>query len=194
MLTYNTQLKDIILPEYGRNIQSMVEYCMTLEDKAERTRCAYSIINTMGILFPEMVANDPEKHKFWDHLAVMSDYKLDIDWPFEVIHADSLDSKPEPVPMFDQVSTFERQYGRVIEQMALVAADMEDSPDKDAFIELLANQMKKVMTEANEDVDDRRIFDDLAVLSKGKIRLSPETMVLRTYKVTSNTGKKKKKK
>lgn len=194
MLTYNTQLKDIILPEYGRNIQSMVEYCMTLEDKAERTRCAYSIVNTMGILFPEMVANDPEKHTFWDHLAVMSDYKLDIDWPFEVIHADSLDSKPEPVPMFDQVSNFERQYGRVIEQMALVAADMEDSPDKDAFIELLANQMKKVMTEANEDVDDRRIFDDLAVLSKGKIRLTPETMVLRTYKVTSNTGKKKKKK
>lgn len=167
---------------------------MTLEDKAERTRCAYSIVNTMGILFPEMVANDPEKHTFWDHLAVMSDYKLDIDWPFEVIHADSLDSKPEPVPMFDQVSNFERQYGRVIEQMALVAADMEDSPDKDAFIELLANQMKKVMTEANEDVDDRRIFDDLAVLSKGKIRLTPETMVLRTYKVTSNTGKKKKKK
>ncbi len=194
MLTYNTQLKDIILPEYGRNIQSMVEYCMALEDKAERTRCAYSIVNTMGILFPEMVANDPEKHTFWDHLAVMSDYKLDIDWPFEVIHADSLDSKPEPVPMFDQVSNFERQYGRVIEQMALVAADMEDSPDKDAFIELLANQMKKVMTEANEDVDDRRIFDDLAVLSKGKIRLTPETMVLRTYKVTSNTGKKKKKK
>ncbi len=194
MLTYNTQLKDIILPEYGRNIQSMVEYCMTLEDKAERTRCAYSIVNTMGILFPEMVANDPEKHTFWDHLAVMSDYKLDIDWPFEVIHADSLDSKPEPVPMFDQVSNFERQYGRVIEQMALVAADMEDSPDKDAFIELLANQMKKVMTEANEDVDDRRIFDDLAVLSKGKIRLTPETMVLRTYKITSNTGKKKKKK
>lgn len=167
---------------------------MTLEDKAERTRCAYSIVNIMGILFPEMVANDPEKHTFWDHLAVMSDYKLDIDWPFEVIHADSLDSKPEPVPMFDQVSNFERQYGRVIEQMALVAADMEDSPDKDAFIELLANQMKKVMTEANEDVDDRRIFDDLAVLSKGKIRLTPETMVLRTYKVTSNTGKKKKKK
>lgn len=194
MLTYNTQLKDIILPEYGRSIQSMVEYCMTLEDKAERTRCAYSIVNTMGILFPEMVANDPEKHKFWDHLAVMSNYNLDIDWPFDVIHADSLDSKPEPVPMFDQVSNFERQYGRVIEQMALVAADMEDCPDKDAFIELLANQMKKVMSEANEDVDDQRIFDDLAVLSKGKIRLTPDTMVLRTYKVTSNTGKKKKKK
>ncbi|HRN04507.1 MAG TPA: DUF4290 domain-containing protein, partial [Muribaculaceae bacterium] len=70
----------------------------------------------------------------------------------------------------------------------------EDCPDKGAFIELLANQMKKVMSEANEDVDDQRIFDDLAVLSKGKIRLTPDTMVLRTYKVTSNTGKKKKKK
>lgn len=194
MLTYNTQLKDITLPEYGRNIQSMVDYCMTLEDKAERTRCAYSIVKAMATLFPDMVVNDPEYHKFWDHLAVISGYKLDIDWPFEVIHADSLDSKPDPVPMFDQVTSFERQYGRVIEQMALVAADMEDGPDKDAFVELLANQMKKVMTEASDDVDDRRIFDDLAVLSKGKIRLTPETMVLRTYKVTSNTGKKKKKK
>ena len=193
MLTYNTQLKDIILPEYGRNIQSMVEYCMTLEDKAERTRCAYSIVNAMSILFPDMVVNDPEKHKFWDHLAVISEYKLDIDWPFEVLHADSLGTKPEPVPMFSQVDSFERQYGRVIEQMALFAGDMEDCPDKDAFIELLANQMKKVMTEANEDVDDMRIFDDLAVLSRGKIRLTPDDMVLRTYKVTS-TGKKKKKK
>ncbi|MBO5244102.1 MAG: DUF4290 domain-containing protein, partial [Muribaculaceae bacterium] len=79
MLSYNTQLKHLALPEYGRNIQRMVDYCLTIEDRDERTRCAYSIIASMANLFPELKNGNSYDHKLWDHLAIMSDFKLDID-------------------------------------------------------------------------------------------------------------------
>ena len=85
MLTYNTQLKKLKLPEYGRNIQQIIDYCCTIEDREERTRCAYSIIQIMGSLFPQLGDEADYKHKLWDHLAIMSDFKLDIDYPYEII-------------------------------------------------------------------------------------------------------------
>lgn len=85
MLTYNTQLKKLILPEYGRNIQQMVDYCVSIPDREERTVCAYSIIASMGNLFPQLRDTEDFKHKLWDHLAIMSDFKLDIDYPYEII-------------------------------------------------------------------------------------------------------------
>ena len=97
MLTYNTQLKRLILPEYGRNIQRMVDHCVTIEDRAERTRCARSIIVSMGNLFPELRNVESSDRKLWDHLVIMSDFKLDVDFPCEVITAESLHTKPSPV-------------------------------------------------------------------------------------------------
>lgn len=85
LLAYNTQKKKLILPEYGRNVHRMIEYCMSLEDRDERTRCANAIVNIMGNLFPHLRDVDDFKHKLWDHLAIMSDFKLDIDYPYEVI-------------------------------------------------------------------------------------------------------------
>ena len=97
MLTYNTQLKKLVLPEYGRNIQQMVDHCVTIEDRAERTRCAYSIIEIMGNLFPNLRDENDFKHKLWDHLAIMSDFKLDIDYPCDVITEENLGSEPTKV-------------------------------------------------------------------------------------------------
>ena len=94
MLTYNTQLKKLVLPEYGRNIQQMVDHCLTIEDREERTACAYSIINSMGNLFPQLRDVDDFKHKLWDHLAIMSDFKLDIDYPCDIIRPENLESRP----------------------------------------------------------------------------------------------------
>ena len=96
-LQYNTQKEKLILPEYGRNIQQMVDYCVTIPDREERTRCAYTIIQIMGNLFPQIRDSDDYKHKLWDHLAIMSDFKLDIDFPYEVVKKENLESKPQKV-------------------------------------------------------------------------------------------------
>ena len=96
-MEYNTQKEKLILPEYGRNIQNMVDHCLTIEDREERTACAYTIINTMGNLFPQLKDLDDFKHILWDHLAIMSNFKLDIDFPYEVIKQEKLNVKPEKI-------------------------------------------------------------------------------------------------
>ena len=130
LLAYNTQKKKLILPEYGRNVHRMIEYCMSLEDRDERTRCANAIVNIMGNLFPHLRDVDDFKHKLWDHLAIMSDFKLDIDYPYEVIKKENLNDKPDCVP-YTNSSMHYRHYGK---DVAEVAGDArrggEGSPDR----------------------------------------------------------------
>lgn len=196
MLTYNTQLKKLVLPEYGRNIQQMVDHCLTIEDKEERTRCAYSIINTMGNLFPNLRDIEDFKHKLWDHLAIMSDFKLDIDYPCDVIKPESLNSFPEKVDYYTSPIKY-RHYGRSIELMIAKASSMSEGEERDALILLVANHMKKLMLSVNsEGVDDAKILKDLRELSHGAINLNPENYHLHEFKEapqqTSNKRKKKK--
>ena len=196
MLTYNTQLKKLVLPEYGRNIQQMVDHCLTIEDKEERTRCAYSIINTMGNLFPNLRDIEDFKHKLWDHLAIMSDFKLDIDYPCDVIKPESLNSFPEKVDYYTSPIKY-RHYGRSIELMIAKASSMSEGEERDALILLVANHMKKLMLSVNsEGVDDTKILKDLRELSHGAINLNPENYHLHEFKEapqqTSNKRKKKK--
>ena len=196
MLTYNTQLKKLVLPEYGRNIQQMVDHCLTIEDKEERTRCAYSIINTMGNLFPNLRDIEDFKHKLWDHLAIMSDFKLDIDYPCDVIKPESLNSFPEKVDYYTSPIKY-RHYGRSIELMIANASSMSVGVERDALILLVANHMKKLMLSVNsEGVDDTKILKDLRELSHGAINLNPENYHLHEFKEapqqTSNKRKKKK--
>lgn len=196
MLSYNTQLKHLALPEYGRNIQRMVDYCLTIEDRDERTRCAYSIIASMANLFPELKNGNSYDHKLWDHLAIMSDFKLDIDYPCEVIQPDNLTSKPEKVT-YTSGNVKYRHYGKSIVQMIDKASAMEEGEERDALVRYIANHMKKLMLSVNKDgVDDAKIFNDLAELSHGSIRLSPESIQLHEFKESPvpATGKKKKKK
>lgn len=196
MLTYNTQLKKLVLPEYGRNIQQMVDHCLTIEDKEERTRCAYSIINTMGNLFPNLRDIEDFKHKLWDHLAIMSDFKLDIDYSCDVIKPESLNSFPEKVDYYTSPIKY-RHYGRSIELMIAKASSMPEGEERDALILLVANHMKKLMLSVNsEGVDDTKILKDLRELSHGAINLNPENYHLHEFKEapqqTSNKRKKKK--
>ena len=97
-MQYNTQQKRMPLPEYGRSIQNMVDHALTIEDRAERQRCANTIINIMGNMFPHLRDVPDFKHKLWDHLAIMSDFKLDIDYPYEIIRKDNLNTRPEVIP------------------------------------------------------------------------------------------------
>ena len=93
-MQYNTQQKRMPLPEYGRSIQNMVDHALTIENRSERQRCANTIINIMGNMFPHLRDIPDFKHKLWDHLAIMADFKLDIDYPYEVIRKDNLITKP----------------------------------------------------------------------------------------------------
>ena len=110
-MEYNTQQRVLPLPEYGRSIQNMVDHCLTIEDRAERQRCANTIINIMGNMFPHLRDVPDFKHKLWDHLAIMSDFKLDIDFPYEIIKKDNLITKPDVIPYPSSKIRY-RHYGR----------------------------------------------------------------------------------
>lgn len=196
MLSYNTQLKKLVLPEYGRNIQQMVDHCLTLENRDERTRCAYAIISTMGNLFPELRDSDDNDRKLWDHLVIMSDFKLDVDFPCEVIQAENLATGPDKINE-NFVPMRYRHYGKSLQTMVDKAAAMEPSPARDELISLLAHHMKKLMLAVNKDgVDDAKVFKDLAEMSHGRIQLNPAEYHLHEFKEAPQpvTGKKKKKK
>jgi hypothetical protein len=177
-LDYNTQLKRLELPEYGRNIQRMVDYAMTLEDKEERAKCAQTIISIMGNLFPHLRDVPDFKHKLWDHLAILADFKLDIDYPYEIIRKENLYSKPEVVP-YGSKRIKVKHYGKSVEELIEKVLEMEDGPEKTRLIELLANHMKKSILSWNrEAVEDEKIFDDLRTLSNGRIDVNEETIRL----------------
>ncbi len=195
MLTYNTQLKPLRLPEYGRNIQRMVDHCLTIENRDERLDCAYAIVKAMANLFPELKANGEYSPKLWDHLAIMSDFQLDIDYPVEIIRPDNLNTRPTPIP-YKSTDFFRRHYGRTIVDMIERASAMDEGNERDTLVAMIANQMKKFLLAVNKDgVDDARIFNDLREISQGRIMVDPAKLRLHDYIVpVQPTGKKKKKK
>ena len=196
MLTYNTQQKKLKLPEYGRNIQQMVDHCLTIADRDERTRCAHTIVATMDNLLPELHDSEDYRHKLWDHLAIMSDFKLDIDWPYEVIKSEALATEPEKIPYAYRNIRY-RHYGKGVEAMIEKAIAMEPGEERTELCRIIANHMKKLQLAVNtEGVDDRKIFKDLAEMSRGEIIIRPDEMRLHEFKMTAApaTGKKKKKK
>lgn len=149
----------------------------------------------MGNLFPELRAPENE-HKLWDHLMIMSDFRLDIDFPCDVITAADLATQPAKVGYMQHPMRY-RHYGRITQDMIDKAAAMEKGEDRNQVILLIANHMKKQMLAVNsEGVDDKKIFKDLAELSHGAIRLDSETTRLHEFKEmpVAGSGKKKKKK
>jgi hypothetical protein len=174
-MRYNTQEKRLALPEYGRNIQNMVNYCVSIPDKDERTQCANSIINIMGNMFPHLRDVNDFKHILWDHLAIMSDFALDIDYPYEVIKKENMYIKPDRLP-YTQGHIMYKHYGKHLENMIGKATGYETGEQKEYLVGLLANHMKKsFLTWNKEAVDDSKIFKDLEHISKGRIILDEDS-------------------
>lgn len=170
-MKYNTQEKRLPLPEYGRSVQNMIDYAVTIKDRSERQRCANTIITIMGNMFTHLRDVPDFKHKLWDHLAIMSDFKLDIDYPYEIVRKESLSSKPERLT-YNLNKIHFRHYGRNLEAIIRKAADMPEGDERDALINLLANNMKKNYYAWNKDnTDEDKIIEDLRLLSDGKIDL-----------------------
>jgi hypothetical protein len=195
-MIYNTNVKRLALPEYGRNIQNMVDYCLTIQQRDGRNRCANAIINIMGNMFPHLRDVNDFKHILWDHLAIMSDFKLDVDYPYEVIKKENLYNHPPVVPYSNTKMTY-KHYGQILERLIDKAAQMEDKERKDALILMVANQMKKSFLIWNKDsIDDGKILNDLAELSGGKIIRYEDTLKLADINtlIDSSSNNKKNKK
>lgn len=173
-MEYNTQQRKLPLPEYGRSVQNMVDHALTIEDREERQRCANTIVNIMGGMFPQLRDMEDFRHKLWDHLAIMSDFKLDIDYPVEIVKKESLEVKPEQISYsFSKIQY--RHYGRFVQDLIKVAVDYPEGEEKDVLIRYIANHMKKDYINWNKDgVEDQKILDDLCELSDGKIKLSAD--------------------
>lgn len=170
------------MPEYGRAVQKMVDHAVTIEDRAERQRCANTIIAVMGNMFPQLRDVPEFNHKLWDHLAVMADFKLDIDYPYEVVDPATLHPTPQRIP-YPQGKIRYRHYGRCIEEMMKKACEMPEGKERDELLFLIAAQMKKEYILWNKDsVEDGRIVDDIYEYSGGTIRLSEEELNLGVYR------------
>lgn len=190
---YNTQRKKLPLPEYGRNIQNMVDYLFTVGDRDKRNRSAQVVIDVMGNLYPYLRDVAEFKHKLWDHLAIMSDFKLDIDYPYDPPTPDILTEKPNIVP-YPQTKIRYKHYGFIMESLIKKTAETEGE-EKEILVELLANHMKKSYVAWNKDgVDDEKIFLDLKELSRGKLNLSKNDIQLADAKVMLPVAKQQKKK
>jgi len=191
-MDYNSQRKKLPLPEYGRNIQNMVDFLFTIEDKEKRNRHAQTVIDVMGNLYPYLRDVAEFKHKLWDHLAIMSDFKLDIDYPYDPPTPDILTEKPSTVP-YNQHRIKYRHYGRTMELLIDSASEMEGE-EKEIIIELLANHMKKSFLVWNKDaVEDDKIFLDLIELSRGKLKSDKEIKLAEIKQLIGSPKKQNKK-
>lgn len=162
MRGYNTTLSDIKLPEYGRNIQSLIDYCKTIPDPDKRTRYAYGIIDFMARVVNMDKPTEDQQKILWDHLALLSNFELDIEYPFEILKKENLVSKPEPIALSVPNIRF-RMYGKIVESLIQKALDMEEPEKRLRLLELCANHMKLQFHLANPaaDEDDNKIIHDL---------------------------------
>ncbi|MFC2090832.1 DUF4290 domain-containing protein [Bacteroidota bacterium] len=189
---YNTRRNFLVLPEYGRNIQKMVEHLLSIEDREERNKAAHGVIAVMGNLNPHLRDVNDFKHKLWDHLAIISDFKLDIDSPYETPTRDLLQSKPKKIP-YNQKNIRFKHYGHSIVLMINKAAEMEDGEEKQDLVKMIAYHMKKsYLTWNREAVDDTHIFEDLKALSGNRLAIDPELELPETRDILAKNVRKKK--
>lgn len=177
-LEYNSDRPLMIIPEYGRHIQKLVDHCVALETKEERKKMATAIVDVMGNLQPHLRDVPDFKHKLWDQLFIMSEYKLDIESPYGKPDKAELEAKPEPLA-YPKLASRYRFYGHNIQTMIKVALSWEDSELKTALVYNIANHMKKCYLNWNKDtVEDVVIFQHLKDLSSGAFDLIDSGEVL----------------
>ena len=172
-LDYNTQREKLVMPEYGREIQKMVDLAVSLPTKEERNICAQSIIQQMESKNPQIRTSPDYEQTLWDHLYLMSHKQLDIDWPFDVNNAEKILTKPQPLPLPDQDGIpYQRHYGRLMAKVFEELKTMPEGPERDELVRQTANQMKRDLTTwGHGSMDDERVADDMARFTDGIIQL-----------------------
>jgi len=190
-MEYNSQRTKLVISEYGRNLQKMVDFISTVTDRDKRTQYAYVIVDIMAQMHNQRDSED-FRHKVWDHLYIMSDFNLDVDSPFDRPDPESLAKKPKPLGYPKGGIRF-HHYGRNIQQIIQKAIELEDGPEKDALVKLIANHLKKSYLNWNRDsVDDELITKHLEELSKGKLKLADDEQLNTTNDILARNKRKQK--
>jgi len=176
-LLYNTERVKLYIPEYGRNVQKMVDYIKTIEDREKRNAQARAVIKVMEILNPAVHLQDDYEHKLWDHLFIISGFDLDVDAPYPMPVPESLNEHPMMVPI-QKKPVKANHYGRNIENIIELIAEQEDGDMKTSMIRSLAIYMRQQYLIWNKDtVADETIFQDIEKLSEGRVKV-PEGFTL----------------
>ncbi|MDE6497294.1 MAG: DUF4290 domain-containing protein [Muribaculaceae bacterium] len=194
MLTYNNHMKKLVLPEYGRNIQNMVDRCLEIEDREQRNAAAATTVAAMMRLFPPTGPAEEYRRKLWDHIIIMSGYKLDVDTPYDMPQPPTEGERPETL-YYNTDPARRRHYGRLLELSVAAAADMPEGPERHELLVLVGNQMKKLLLAINpEGVENSRVYRDLYEMSDGRIRVDTETLPLHEFNIIAPPSNKKRKK
>ena len=194
-LDYNTQREKLLMPEYGREVQKMVDLAISLPTKSERQRCAATIIRIMDRMYPQNRQLADHEQKLWDHLALMSQFKLDIDYPYDVAQAATIATKPEPMS-YPMSNIPVRHYGKLMGEIFQQLKTMPEGKERDELTRQTANQMKRdLVLWGHGSIDDEKVADDLARYTDGKIQLDLNTFSFERFVPADEmvaTGKKKK--
>ena len=176
-LLYNTERVRLYIPEYGRNVQKMVDYLKTIEDRDKRNEQARAIIKVMEIINPAVHLQDNFEQKLWDHLHIISGFDLDVDSPYPAPSPECLNDRPQPV-LINKKPVKATHYGRNIESIIDLIAEKEDGEEKTAMIRSLAIYMRQQYLIWNKDtVADETIFQDIERLSDYRIRVQEGLML-----------------
>jgi hypothetical protein len=193
-LDYNTQREVLLMPEYGREIQKMVDHAVTLPSKEERLRCAKSIVKLMVTKVPQIRENADYQQTLWDHLYLMSRKQLDIDWPYDVSGAEKFHDKPQPMPL-PQGGIRLRHYGKLVGELLEKLKTMDDGPERNELIRLTANQMKRDLAQwGHGSIDNEKVADDMARLTDGAVQLDLKTFTFERVDLSEPQPSKRSKK
>ena len=188
---YNTRRTQMVIPEYGRNIQKMIEHAIKLEDRAERNKMAKAIISVMGQLNPHFRDVEDFSHKLWDHLFIISDFKLDVDSPYPIPNKESIMERPKKMDYPETENQF-KHYGKSIKALIEKATEYPEGDEKTALIGVILNLMKKTYLTFNQDsVEDKQIIIDFNTLAKGKLNIPDNVNIISTNEVLAMSRKKK---
>lgn len=181
-LTYNTEKSPILMSGYGRHVQELVKHCMQLKDRQERKACAEAIIRIMEKQAPALKQQPNYKQILWEHLAKMSEYRLDIDYPV-AIHQHTPNKTPQSRPAYTRNHIQYRHYGHLLEELIKTTTSLKQPKKRQEYINLTANQMKKsYLTWVRNNVENDQILNDLRQLSRGRIAPKPNEVALRNTK------------
>ena len=194
-MKYNTTRAPLVLPEYGRNVQRMIRYAISIEDRAERNKAASAIIELMGQLNPHLRDVEDFRHKLWTHLFLMSDFKLDVDSPYEIPKIESLQEKPKQVD-YPKSKIKYGHYGKYTASILNESKDLNDE-EKEFMTKTMGNFMKKqYLIHNNDTVDNNVISENLNELSEGVLKMEnpdeelvPTSTLLKTLGINNNNQK-----
>lgn len=196
-LDYNTQRELLQMPEYGREIQRMIDHAVTLPTKEERLLCAKTIVKLMETKVPQIHENNGYEQTLWDHLYIMSHKQLDIDWPYDISGAEKFHNKPQPMKL-PQSNVRLRHYGKLVSELLEKLKDMPEGGERNELIRLTANQMKRDLVQwGHGSIDDEKVADDMARMTDGAVQLDLSNFVFERINISEpqqkrSSGKKKK--